>query len=133
MSPDQAGESLPQVFDRIVASMGNVQRVVEEGERTPEPPAGIVAEYTSGGITVTVNDGRVQSISLDPGLGIARAGDLIADLQDAVNGALHEYERANLAQLEKVNADFGSVMRQLGGLQADVHAAYRSDVARLRP
>lgn len=133
MTQNPAGESLPQVFDRIVASMGGVQNLVERAENTPEPPKGIVVEHVSGGITVTVDDGRVQAISIDPALGDARGADLLTDLQDAVNGALSEYERANLAQLEKVNSDFGQVMRQLGGLQADIHAAYRNDIERLRP
>ena len=133
MTQTPAGESLPQVFDRIVASMGGVQNLVDRTEHTPEPPRGIVVEHVSGGITVTVDDGRVQSISIDPALGDARGADLLTDLQGAVNGALSEYERANFAQLEKVNSDFGQVMRQLGGLQADIHAAYRNDIERLRP
>lgn len=128
-----AGESLPQVFDRIVASMGGVQRLVDDAERTPEPPTGIVADYSAGGVTVTVEDGRVRAIEFDPTVRDLRAEDAGLDVQGAINGALAAYERANLAQMERVNADFGAVMRQLGGLQADIHAAYREDVARLRP
>ena len=94
MTQNPAGESLPQVFDRIVASMGGVQNLVERAEHTPEPPKGIVVEHVSGGITVTVDDGRVQSISIDPALGDA--------LGVVVRGTLGNHFYA--AQFERVRS-----------------------------
>lgn len=128
-----AGESLPEVFDRIVASMGGVQKLVDNPGPQPEQPTGIVVEHSAGPVTVVIEDGRMRSIAVDPDASQARLLDLLPEIRDAVNEALSRYERAHLAELEKINAEFGSVLRHLGGLQADVHAAYRNDVARLRP
>ena len=132
MSHAASGESLPEVFDRVIASVGEVERLVNSSSPVPEAPTAISVEQVSGPLTVTVVDGRVQSLSLDPTVGEQRASDVLADLQDAINEALAEYERAHLAQLEKVNAEFGTMLRQFGGLQADVQAAYRNDVSWLR-
>lgn len=133
MTESASGESLPEVFDRVVASMKTVQRCTEDGPAKTDAPTGVVGEGSSNGVSVVVVDGRVASIDLDESWVDGRADALVGSLMDALNAALLAYERENVAQLEKVNSNFGEVMRQLGGLQADLHEAYRHDIARLRP
>lgn len=128
-------ESVPQVFDRIADT---ARRIHEQGETlspqtfsTAEP---VFIEKASADQTVgvTVVDGKVDSIRIDSAVLTERGFRGVEPvLVDVINAALEAAQAANLEQLAEINKGFGDLVKNLGGLQADLHAAYLGDMRRL--
>jgi len=129
------GESIPDVFDRIADT---ARRINEAGESTTREsfstaePVTVTRTSEDGSLTVTVTEGRLEHLGADSqALSERPFADIARDLVALANEALDEHDQRNLAELSKVQSDFGALINSLGHLQADLRAAFTHDMNRL--
>lgn len=128
-------ESVPQVFDRIADT---ARRINEEGQSlSPQTfskaePVFIEQASPCQRVGVTIADGRIESLRVDSAamqeLGWRGVEPLLVA---TLNKALEAAQAAELEQIGEINKGFGELVKSLGGLQADLHAAYLGDMRRL--
>ncbi|MDO5287209.1 MAG: YbaB/EbfC family nucleoid-associated protein [Actinomycetia bacterium] len=111
-------ESLRQVFADLDAQLARAE-VPSPGPDLESSP--VTAEGTAADerLRVTVTNGRVQEVSLQPQLlrlSNAELGDHIAE---AVNNALEAYQTALMAQLSQLSPDLGAVREQVRQIQEE--------------
>lgn len=135
MTNQEAGESIPQVFDRIADVARGINDHTASGDRetfsTAEP---VIVERSSAdeSITVSLADGRLTQLSVDQqALRERRFHNIASDLVALINDALEEHEQKNLEELAKVSGDFGALVASLGQLQSDLHSAFEHDIRSL--
>ncbi len=111
-------ESLRQVFADLDAQLARAEAPSPGPDLESSP---VTAEGTAADerLRVTVTNGRVQEVSLQPQLlrlSNAELGDHIAE---AVNNALEAYQTALMAQLSQLSPDLGAVRDQVRQIQED--------------
>lgn len=113
-----SAEMFRQVFRDLDAELGRVETVSPGPDLEASP---VTAEGTAADerLRVTITNGRVVEVSLQPQLlrlGNAELGDHITE---AVNNALEAYQTALMAALAELSPDLGQVRQQVRQIGED--------------